>query len=131
VRTRRPWAFPQVWWGILDEPIPYIKTPKGNLLVGGWYAFARKMQYTGDIIMATTWGLACGFASPLPYFYATFFTSMIIHRQSRDEALHQAGAQHLRPFRCVLHLDFHRQAPAGRRRPVQAGVRLHSVACSG
>ena len=82
---RRPGAFPQVPWAILEEPIPYIKTPHGNLLVGGWYAFARKMQYTGDIIMATTWGLACGFASPLPYFYVTFFTSMIIHRQSRDE----------------------------------------------
>ena len=86
VRVRRPWAFPQVPWAILPEPVEYIKTPKGNLLVGSWYAFTRKLQYTGDIIMATSWGLACGFASPLPFFYATFFTCMINHRQIRDEA---------------------------------------------
>lgn len=79
-------TFPSMPWGILEKPIRYIETPKGNLLVDGWYAFARKMQYTGDILMALSWGLACGFGSPLPYFYFTFFTSMIIHRQTRDEA---------------------------------------------
>ncbi len=79
-------TFPQLPWAILEDPIRYIKTPKGNLLIDGWYAFARKMQYTGDILMALSWGLACGFDSPLPYFYVTFFTSMIIHRQGRDEA---------------------------------------------
>jgi Delta24(24(1))-sterol reductase len=73
-----------VWWGILDKP-KFLVTPKGNLLIDGWYAYARKMQYTGDIMMALSWGLACGFGSLLPYFYVTFFTSMIIHRQSRDE----------------------------------------------
>lgn len=85
VLVRRFWAFPQVPWAILEDP-PFIKTPKGNLLVGGWYAFCRKLQYTGDILMAASWGLACGFTSPLPYFYLVFFTGMIIHRQSRDEA---------------------------------------------
>ena len=55
----------------------------GNLLVDGWYRYARKMQYTGDIMMALSWGLACGFGSSLPYFYALFFTCMIIHRQIR------------------------------------------------
>eukprot|EP01034_Spumella_vulgaris_P038226 gene38226-47198_t len=35
--------------------------------------------------MATSWGLACGFNSLLPFFYALFFTCMIIHRQTRDE----------------------------------------------
>ena len=77
-------TFPQVAWGILENP-KFLKTPHGNLLVDGWYGFARKMQYTGDIIMATSWGLICGFQSPLPYFYALFFTCMIVHRQSRDE----------------------------------------------
>ncbi len=57
----------------------------GKLLADGWYAYARKMQYTGDIMMASAWGLACGFGSFMPYFYVVFFTSMIIHRQSRDE----------------------------------------------
>lgn len=78
-------TFPQVPWGILEQPVRMLKTPKGDLLIDGWYAFARKMQYTGDILMALCWGLACGFSSPLPYFYALFFTCMIIHRQTRDE----------------------------------------------
>ena len=51
----------------------------------GWYRYARKAQYTGDIIMAAVWGLCCGFTSVLPYFYVVFFVCMIIHRQSRDE----------------------------------------------
>jgi delta24(24(1))-sterol reductase len=84
IRIKRN-TFPQLPWAILEEPIAYIHTPKGNLLIGGWYAFARKMQYTGDILMALSWGLACGFESSLPYFYALFFTCMILHRQSRDE----------------------------------------------
>lgn len=78
-------TFPQLPWGHLEEPIRYIETPKGKLLVDGWYAFGRKMQYTGDILMALSWGLACGFSSPLPYFYCLFFTCMILHRQIRDE----------------------------------------------
>lgn len=79
-------TFPQLPWAILEEPFKYINTPKGNLLVDGWYAYARKMQYTGDIMMALSWGLSCGFLSSLPYFYPLFFVCMIVHRQSRDEA---------------------------------------------
>jgi len=78
-------TFPQVPWSILEQPVRMLQTPKGDLLIDGWYAFARKMQYTGDILMALCWGLACGFASPLNYFYCLFFTCMILHRQSRDE----------------------------------------------
>jgi Delta24(24(1))-sterol reductase len=85
IRVRRN-TFPQLPWGDLEDPIRFIETPKGNLLVDGWYAFARKMQYTGDILMALSWGLATGFNTPLAYFYVTFFTSMILHRQIRDEA---------------------------------------------
>eukprot|EP00401_Gymnodinium_catenatum_P020841 CAMPEP_0117610372 /NCGR_PEP_ID=MMETSP0784-20121206/81838_1 /TAXON_ID=39447 /ORGANISM="" /LENGTH=88 /DNA_ID=CAMNT_0005413771 /DNA_START=24 /DNA_END=286 /DNA_ORIENTATION=- len=59
IRVKRH-TFPQVPWGWLDEPIKFIVTPKGNLLVDGWYAFVRKIQYTGDIMMATSWGLATG-----------------------------------------------------------------------
>eukprot|EP01036_Dinobryon_divergens_P024122 gene24122-32539_t len=84
IKLRRN-TFPVLPWGALVEPIEFIKTSKGNLLVDGWYRYARKMQYTGDIMMALSWGLACGFGSSLPYFYALFFTCMIIHRQIRDE----------------------------------------------
>jgi delta24(24(1))-sterol reductase len=76
--------FPHMPWGILKNP-QFIKTPHGNLLCDGWYRYARKMQYTGDIMMASSWGLACAFISPLPYFYVLFFTCMITHRQWRDE----------------------------------------------
>ena len=78
-------TFPQLPWNTIQEPVRCIITPNGVLLVDGWYAFARKLQYTGDILMALSWGLACGFKSPLPYFYCLFFVCMIIHRQSRDE----------------------------------------------
>jgi delta24(24(1))-sterol reductase len=78
-------TFPQVPWGILPDPVKVLKTPRGNLLIDGWYKYARKMQYTGDILMALSWGLICGYSSPLPYFYLMFFTLMILHRQSRDE----------------------------------------------
>eukprot|EP01040_Poterioochromonas_malhamensis_P008847 gene8847-9582_t len=79
-------TFPQLPWAELEEPIRMIETPHGNLLVDGWYAFARKLQYTGDILMALSWGLACGFGSYLPYFYVSFFTFFVYHRQIRDEA---------------------------------------------
>jgi len=83
------YTFPQVPWSVLQhKPIRYIETPNGNLLVDGWYAFARKLQYTGDLMMAVSWGLICGLPSwgnILNYFYFIFFLCMIIHRQSRDE----------------------------------------------
>ena len=85
IRVKRN-TYPQFKWGVLEDPIKMIETPHGNILIDGWYAYARKMQYTGDILMALCWGLACGFKSSLPYFYFLFFTSMIIHRQMRDEA---------------------------------------------
>ena len=77
--------FPQMPNGILKAPVKVIATPRGNLLIDGCYGYARKLQYTGDIMMALSWGLACGFGSLLPYFYVCFFTTMICHRQWRDE----------------------------------------------
>lgn len=83
IKIRRN-TFPQVPWAFLQDP-KFLKTPKGNLLIDGWYKYARKMQYTGDIMMALSWGLICGSGSSMPYFYVTFFTCMILHRQWRDE----------------------------------------------
>lgn len=79
-------TFPLVPWRTLPTPVRFLETPKGKLLVDGYYAFVRKLQYTGDLMMALSWGLACGFGSSMPYFYFTFFFCMILHRQSRDEA---------------------------------------------
>ena len=51
---------------------------------GGWWAYARKIHYTCDVLMALIWGLSCGTGHFLPYFYFVFFTGMIAHRYTRD-----------------------------------------------
>jgi Delta24(24(1))-sterol reductase len=77
-------TFPKLPWGTLENP-KYIKTALGTpLLVDGWWKYARKIHYTADIIMAAIWGLSTGFGYFLPYIYVIFFTSMIIHRYTRD-----------------------------------------------
>jgi delta24(24(1))-sterol reductase len=44
-------TFPQLPWSVInknsDKPVRFIKTPNGNILIDGWYAFVRKLQYTG------------------------------------------------------------------------------------
>eukprot|EP00742_Colponemidia_sp_Colp-10_P003852 GILJ01004102.1.p1 GENE.GILJ01004102.1~~GILJ01004102.1.p1 ORF type:complete len:465 (+),score=45.43 GILJ01004102.1:52-1446(+) len=78
-------TFPQLPWGTLPDDCSYIKTEHGNaLLTDGWYKYARKIHYTADIMMALSWGMACGFEGLLPYFYVCFFTGMISHRCVRD-----------------------------------------------
>eukprot|EP01098_Paradermamoeba_levis_P006741 TRINITY_DN2804_c0_g1_i1.p1 TRINITY_DN2804_c0_g1~~TRINITY_DN2804_c0_g1_i1.p1 ORF type:complete len:464 (-),score=155.85 TRINITY_DN2804_c0_g1_i1:502-1866(-) len=76
-------TFPQLPWGTLENP-SYIKTQHGTLLTGGWWGIARKIHYTADLMMATSWGLITGFGSFLPYFYVTFFVLVLTHRVSRD-----------------------------------------------
>eukprot|EP00929_Paragymnodinium_shiwhaense_P039048 TRINITY_DN2053_c0_g1_i3.p1 TRINITY_DN2053_c0_g1~~TRINITY_DN2053_c0_g1_i3.p1 ORF type:complete len:453 (+),score=63.83 TRINITY_DN2053_c0_g1_i3:61-1419(+) len=65
----------------------FIECDRGVLLIDGWYAYARKVHYAADLMMALLWGLSCGFGSVSPYIYFGFFTAMITHRASRDEAL--------------------------------------------
>jgi len=84
-------TFPQLPWGTLKNP-SYIQTKQGSkLLTGGWWGVARKIHYTADLIMALSWGLISGgpwndqgLWSPIPYFYICFFTTVLIHRVSRD-----------------------------------------------
>ena len=78
-------TFPQLPWGTLRDP-RYLRTANGGtLLVDGWWAYARKIHYTADILMALSWGLSCGFSGVLPYLYPAFFFVMIMHRAVRDE----------------------------------------------
>ncbi|KAG2392445.1 hypothetical protein C9374_012697 [Naegleria lovaniensis] len=78
-------TFPQLPYGTLPPNAKCLKTKAGSeLLVDGWWAYARKPHYTTDIMMALSWGLICGFGSFIPYFYFCFFTGMIIHRAHRD-----------------------------------------------
>lgn len=77
-------AFPQLPWQKIQKP-KIIKTQTGsNILVDGWYSYARKIHYTCDLYFALSWGLITGFASPFPWFYAFFFCPMILHRAHRD-----------------------------------------------
>eukprot|EP00842_Homolaphlyctis_polyrhiza_P005420 jgi/Hompol1/587/HPOL_004258-RA len=69
----------------------FITTKSGSkLLVTGWWGAARKINYTGDWLMALAWCLPCGFATPVPYFYAIYFAVLLVHRASRDDALCRA-----------------------------------------
>eukprot|EP01065_Artemidia_motanka_P046410 TRINITY_DN7031_c0_g1_i2.p1 TRINITY_DN7031_c0_g1~~TRINITY_DN7031_c0_g1_i2.p1 ORF type:complete len:352 (+),score=87.46 TRINITY_DN7031_c0_g1_i2:440-1495(+) len=63
-----------------------LKTPKGDLLVDGFFGYARKINYTMDILMAFLWGAVTHFTAFLPFFYCVFFTGFIIHRWVRDDA---------------------------------------------
>lgn len=58
---------------------------KSQLLVSGWWGKARHMNYTGDLIGALTYSLACGFDHVLPYFYFVYMVILLVHRCYRDE----------------------------------------------
>ncbi|WVQ85315.1 hypothetical protein IAT38_007480 [Cryptococcus sp. DSM 104549] len=77
-------AFPQVPWSELKNPT-YIQTKHGNkLLTSGWWAYARKPNYSADWIQACTWGLTGGFNTPITMFYPIFFLAVLTHRCGRD-----------------------------------------------
>ena len=63
-----------------------MSTARGTrLITSGWWGFCRHPNYVGDIIMALSWSLPTGFSFFLPYFYVTYFTVLLVHRQLRDE----------------------------------------------
>ena len=63
-----------------------LKTYKGSkLIVSGWWGMCRHPNYLGDLIMALSWSLPCGFTNLVPYFYVIYFSILLIHRQLRDE----------------------------------------------
>ncbi|KAL0566460.1 erg24, C-14 sterol reductase, partial [Marasmius crinis-equi] len=65
----------------------YMTTAGGSkLLTSGWWGVSRHPNYLGDILMSLAWSLPTGFNTPITYFYPTFFTFFLMHRQARDEA---------------------------------------------
>lgn len=66
--------------------LQFLQTKRGTkLLTSGYWGMARKINYTGDWIMALSWCLVCGFGSIVPYFYAIYFCILLIHRSERDD----------------------------------------------
>ena len=63
----------------------FIEAATGSsLLTSDWWGVSRHMNYFGDLLMGIAWCLPCGFASPLPYFYILYLTSLLVHRERRD-----------------------------------------------
>lgn len=66
--------------------LSFIPTRTGSrLLTSGWWGLSRHMNYLGDLLMGLAWCLPCGFSSPIPYFYFFYFTSLLVHRERRDD----------------------------------------------
>ncbi|CAD7700135.1 unnamed protein product [Ostreobium quekettii] len=62
-----------------------LKTESGRqLIVSSWWGTARHINYTGDWLMGLAWCMACGFSSIVPYFYAVYFATLLVHRDIRD-----------------------------------------------
>ena len=72
-----------------DPAVAHLKTMptrRGTkLIVSGWWGICRHPNYVGDLMMALSWSLPCGFTHILPYFYPIYFLVLLIHRQIRDE----------------------------------------------
>ena len=70
----------------IDRGTTYLQTKRGTkLITSGFWGAARKVNYTGDWLMGLSWCLLCGFGSPVPYFYATYFLVLLVHRALRDD----------------------------------------------
>lgn len=72
--------------GKLDH-MKSIPTKTGlKLLCDGWWGMSQHINYFGDWLIGLSWCLTTGFQTPLTYFYAVYFASLLLHRQTRDEA---------------------------------------------
>jgi delta14-sterol reductase len=68
--------------------LSFMETQRGTrLITSGWWGAARKINYTGDWLIALSWCLLCGFDSPVPYFHAIYFLVLLIHRTLRDDMM--------------------------------------------
>jgi 7-dehydrocholesterol reductase len=56
------------------------------LLSSGWWGVARHFHYLPEIAGAFFWSVPALFASPVPYFYVTFLTILLVDRALRDDA---------------------------------------------
>jgi len=58
----------------------------GRLLVSGWWGIGRHMNYTGEIMVYTSFALCTGLVSPWPYLLPLSLVILLTQRASRDDA---------------------------------------------
>lgn len=67
--------------------LKYITSKTGSkLIVSSWWGAARHINYFGDWLVSLAYSLPTGFNTPITYFFPLFFASLLVHRNSRDEA---------------------------------------------
>ncbi len=61
------------------------RTIGGRLLVSGWWGIGRKINYTGEIMVYTSFALCAGLGSFWPFLLPLWLFSLLVHRAWRDE----------------------------------------------
>jgi delta14-sterol reductase len=61
------------------------ETLGGRLLISGWWRIGRKINYTGEIMVYSSYALCTGFASLFPYILPLWLCGLLSHRAWRDE----------------------------------------------
>ena len=57
----------------------------GRLLISGWWGIGRKINYSGEIMVYSSFALCTGFDSVLPYLLPLWLCVLLPHRAWRDE----------------------------------------------
>jgi len=61
------------------------QTLGGRLLISGWWGIGRKINYTGEIMVYSSFALCTGFGSWIPYILPLWLCVLLPHRAWRDE----------------------------------------------
>jgi delta14-sterol reductase len=61
------------------------ETVGGKLLVSGFWGIGRKLNYTGELLVYTSWSLTTGFQSWVPYVLPFWLLCLFSHRAWRDD----------------------------------------------
>ena len=56
-----------------------------RLLISGWWGIGRKINYTGEIMVYSSFALTTGFSSIIPYLLPLWLCCLLPHRAWRDE----------------------------------------------
>jgi delta14-sterol reductase len=61
------------------------QTLGGRLLISGWWGIGRKLNYSGEIMVYSSFALCTGFVSLLPFALPLWLCVLLPHRAWRDE----------------------------------------------